>query len=46
MLTYCIKCRTNTKNLDPKIFKTKNGKIIMQSKCANSQNVELKNQDL
>ena len=34
MLTYCIKCRKNTKNLDSKIFKTKNRRIIVQSKCA------------
>ena len=29
-----MKCRKNTKNLDSKIFKTKNGWLIMQSKCA------------
>ena len=34
MLTYCIKCRKNTKILDSNIFKTKNGRIIVQSKCA------------
>ena len=34
MLTYCVKCRENTENLNSKIFETKNGKIIMQSKCA------------
>ena len=34
MLTYCIKCRKNTKTLDSNIFKTKNGRIIVQSKCA------------
>ena len=33
MLTYCVKCRTKTKNLNPKIFTTKNGGLIMQSKC-------------
>ena len=34
MLTYCVKCRKNTENLDTKIFQTKNGRSIMQSKCA------------
>ena len=34
MEIYCVKCRKNTKNLDSKIFKTKNGWLIMQSKCA------------
>ena len=34
MKTYCVKCRKNTENLNPKIFKTKNNKLIMQSKCA------------
>ena len=34
MLTYCVKYRKNTENLNPKIFKTKNVRLIMQSKCA------------
>ena len=33
MLTYCLKCRKNTENLSPKVFKTKNGRLIVQSKC-------------
>ena len=33
MLTYCIKSWKNTENLNSKIFKTKNGRFIMQSKC-------------
>ena len=33
MKTYCVKCRKNTENLNSKIFKTKNGSLIMQSKC-------------
>ena len=36
METYCVKCRKNTKNLNWKIFKTKNGRLIMQSKCTES----------
>ena len=34
MLTYCVKCRKYAENLNSKIFKTKNGRLIMQSKCA------------
>ena len=33
MKTYCVKCPKNTENLNTKIFKTKNGRLIMQSKC-------------
>ena len=33
MKTYCVKCRKNTENLNSKIFKAKNGRLIMQSKC-------------
>ena len=28
-----VKCRKNNENLNSKIFKTKNGILIMQSKC-------------
>ena len=34
MKTYCVKCRKNTENLNRKIFKTKNNRLIMQSKCS------------
>ena len=33
METYSMKCRKNTKNLNSKIFETKIGRLIMQSKC-------------
>ena len=33
MKAYCVMCKTNTENIDPKIFKTKNNRLIMQSKC-------------
>ena len=33
MKTYCMKCRKNTENLNSKIFKTKNVRLIIQSKC-------------
>ena len=33
MKTYCVKCRKNAEKLNSKTFKTKNGRLIMQSKC-------------
>ena len=32
MKTYCMKCRKDTENIDPKIVRTKNNRLIMQSK--------------
>ena len=34
MKTYCLNCKTNTSNIDPKMFKTKNNRLLMQSKCS------------
>ena len=34
MKTYCLKCKTNTDNIDPKMFRTKNNRLFMQSKCS------------
>ena len=34
MLTYCLACRKNTKNMDAKMMKSKNGRFILSSKCA------------
>ena len=33
MRTYFVKCRKNIENLNSRIFKTKNNRLIMQSKC-------------
>ena len=33
MKTYCVKCRKDTENLNSKIFKTKNNRFFMKSKC-------------
>ena len=43
MNTYCLKCKTNTSNIDPKMVKTKNNRLLMQSKCSVCGT---KNQDL
>ena len=34
MNTYCLKCKTNTANIDPKMVKTKNNRLLMRSKCS------------
>ena len=34
MKTCCVKCRKNAENLNSKIFKTKNNRLIMQPKCS------------
>ena len=33
MKTYCMKCRKGTENIDPKMVRTKNNRLITQSKC-------------
>ena len=33
MKTYCLKCKKNTENIDPKISSTSNGKSMILSKC-------------
>ena len=38
MKTYCSKCKKDSENLDSKIFKTKNNRIIMRSKCSDCGN--------
>ena len=32
MKTYCIKCKKDTENIDPKIVRTKNTRLVVQSK--------------
>ena len=34
MLPYCFKCRKNTESKKPKVTRTKNGRIMLLSKCA------------
>ena len=34
MLTYCVKCERNTQNIDTNKVRTKNNRLIMQSKCS------------
>ena len=48
MKTYCLNCKKDTDNIDSKIFKTKNNRLIMQSKysvCKNKKSWFVKEQD-
>ena len=33
MESYCLKCRKYTKNIDPQVSRTSNGKVMILSKC-------------
>ena len=49
MMTYCVKCRKDTENIDSKMVKTKINRLVMQSKCSlcgikNSRKVKNKKQ--
>ena len=33
MKSYCMKCRKDAENIDPKMVRTKNNRLIRQSKC-------------
>ena len=34
MKSYCLKCRKNTENINPRVSKTTNGRTMVLSKCA------------
>ena len=34
MNTYCLSCKKDTKNIDPKLIKTKNNGKMMLSRCS------------
>ena len=38
MKTYCLKCNTNTDNIDPVMFRAKNNRLLMQSICSICKN--------
>ena len=42
MLSYCLKCRKSTESKVPKIVRTKNGRIMLLSKCAVCNSRKLK----
>ena len=34
MNTYCLSCKKNTRNINPKVIKTKNNRKMMLSRCS------------
>ena len=34
MSSYCLKCKKNKENINPRVSKTSNGKTVILSKCA------------
>ena len=32
--SYCLKCKKNTENIDPKVLSPSNGRVMILSKCA------------
>ena len=38
MKTYCLKCKTNTENIDSRVVRTKNSRLLMQSTCSDCKN--------
>ena len=48
MITYCIVCKKDTENKNPKVFKTKNGRLMLKSICSlcNNQDLLVKIKDL
>ena len=48
MNTYCVKCKKDTENIDPKMFRTKNNRLIMQPKysvCGIKKSIFVKKQE-
>ena len=42
MLTYCLKCKKDTKNVNSKVVKIKNGRTMLLLKCAVCSNKKIK----
>ena len=42
MLPYCLKCRKNAESNNQKFIKTKNGRIMVLSKCVACDSTESK----
>ena len=48
MLSYCLKCRKNTEIRNPKVVRTKNGRIMLLSKfsiCDSKKSIFIKEQE-
>ena len=45
MKTYCIKCRKDTENIDPKMVRTKNNRLVKYSVCGIKKSRFVKEQE-
>ena len=48
MKTYCVKCRKHTQNIESKMVRTKNNRLVMQSKysvCGIKKSIFVKEQE-
>ena len=48
MKSYCLKCRKNTENINPRVSSTSNGRTMVLSKCAicgSTKSRTIKNQE-
>ena len=48
MESYCLKCRKNTENIDPKVSASSNGRVMILSKsaiCGHKKSRFIKNQE-
>ena len=39
-ITYCLSCKKDMKNIDPKVVKTKNNKQVIISRCSICNNIK------
>ena len=49
MKSYCLKCRKNTENINPRVSNTSNGRTMLLSKCAKCRSKKsrfIKNQEV
>ena len=42
MNAFCVKCKKDTEDIDPKMFRTKGNRLIVQSKCPVCRNKKAK----
>ena len=42
--SYCLKCRKDTENINPRVSGTSNGNVVILSKCATCGSKKIKKQ--
>ena len=45
MESYCLKCKKNTKNINPQVSSTSNGKVSKCAVCGSKKSRSIKNQE-